>query len=116
MSMRPKVQARSNHDTSMIERLAVAELWTKCSISLLSGVEKSTHSRVGCAPEHVNGFPDFHDASTLQHDGHITCAAGFGEAMRDHDHGQVLLPAQPARRLHQSIRRFRIQCRRWLIH
>src|SRR5439155_24727522 len=116
MSMRPKAHARSNHDTSTMERLAVAAFWTKCGIALFLSIEKSANPRVGRTPEHVNGAPAGDNAPTLQHHGPIARAPCFGEAMRHHDDSQMLLPTQPARRLHQSFRCFRIQGRRWLIH
>src|SRR5262249_47582937 len=104
MSMRPQAKPRSNHDTSMMARLAVVELWTKGSMRLFLGVEKSTQHRVRRAAKYVRGAPVSNNTPALQHNGPIAGAACFGQAMRDHDHGQVPLPAQTARRLHQSVR------------
>src|SRR2546427_13068553 len=78
MSMRPKAHARSNHDTSTMERLAVAALWTKCGIALFLSIEESANPRVGCTPEHVNGAAAGDDTPTLQHHGPIARARCSG--------------------------------------
>src|SRR5215831_558526 len=107
--MSPNGTPRSNQDTSTMARLAVGVLWSKGIIRLVFHREKRPQPRVGRALEHVRGLPTGHDAPLPQNDGSIATAARFGQAMRDHDDGQVLLPAQAADRLHQSIRRFWIQ-------
>src|SRR5215471_10641404 len=78
MSMRPQAKPRSNHDTSMMARLAVVELWAKGNIGLFFGVEKSPQHRVGRAPKHVSGAPAGHDAPALQHNGLTAGTARFG--------------------------------------
>jgi hypothetical protein len=97
-------------------RLAVGALSTKGTIGLVFRREKRPQPPVGRVRKHVHGTPAGYDAPSLQHDCPVADATRFGEAMRDHDDGQVPLAAQAARRVHQSIRRFRIQGRCGFIH
>src|SRR2546425_967525 len=76
--MSPHAKPRSNHDTSMMERLAVAELSTKGSISLFFGIEKGPNPRGGGMLEHVHRAATGHDPPALQHNRHIAGAARFG--------------------------------------
>src|SRR5215470_17588680 len=99
MRMSPNATPRSTQETSTMARLAVGAL-SKGTIGLGLRREKRPHPRVGRVPEHVRGVPTGYDAPALQHDGSITAAACFGQAMRDHHDGQALLSAQAARRFH----------------
>src|SRR5439155_15928133 len=94
MRMSPNATPRSNQETSTMARLAVGVLGTKGNIRLAFRSEKRANPRVSRVPEYISGVPTCHDAPSLQHDGSIADAACFGEAMRDHKDGQVLLPAQ----------------------
>src|SRR2546430_6680879 len=78
MSMRPPAHARSNQDTSRMERLAMAALSTKGSIGLSFGIEKSPYAWVGRVPEHVGGAAHGHDTPAFQYDGHIAGTACLG--------------------------------------
>src|SRR5262245_53067116 len=88
--MSPNATVRSNQETSTMARLAVGTLSTKGTIELVFRIEKGPNPRVGRALEYVHGTPACHDAPALQHDGPIADATRFGEAVRDHDDGQVL--------------------------
>src|SRR5437867_3107408 len=76
--MSPNAKPRSNHDTSIMERLAVAELSMKGSISLFFGIEKGPNPRGGGMLEHVHRAAAGSDPPALQHNRHIARTARFG--------------------------------------